>query len=77
LSTDGKTAIEKAFSPSFLLVFILSARQVKALPILACKEWSKDVEKILMTAKNLHFRTSIARTGMAPNVNKFIMAGIV
>jgi hypothetical protein len=60
-----------AFFLFSLLVFILSARQLKALPILA----SAGAEKI--TAKYLHFRTSIVRTGMAPNytVNKFIMAG--
>jgi|LakMenE01Jun11ns_1017448.scaffolds.fasta_scaffold7819140_1 hypothetical protein len=70
LSTAGKTAIEKAFSPSSLLVFILSARQVKALSILASKQWSEDVEKILITAKYLHFvLSSIVRIDVAPNYN--------
>jgi hypothetical protein len=56
-----------AVFPSSLLFFILSARQVKALSILASKKEGEDVEKIQIIAKNLHFCTSIARTGMAPN----------
>lgn len=79
MSADGKTEMKIAVFPSSLLFFILSARQAKALQILASKKEGEDVEKIQIIAKNLHFRTSIARTGMAPNynVNKFIIAGIV